>query len=177
MDSVVKYFTVEAAPHLQMFRCTPMAATLSVGACAANWRAAHDDLPERLFKCRTCPLGALHAGETAASMSPLRGATICGRCHRGAVRLIGAHLCVSCFNREREVIKGFNAKGKKPVKLARLHRRALRVFEGGEPRVIARDLTAHHEELVVKALRDCKRHVVFAWDPVKPALIGQGRLW
>ncbi len=174
----VKYIEFEQAPKgLQFFRCEPLAATLSVKACAVNWRAANEDQAERLFKCKVCPLGAVHAGETAASLSPLRGAMICGRCHRGVIRLVEHHLCVSCWNREREWKIGKNAKGQKPIKLAHLHRRALRIVEGEQPRVITREHTAHPEELMVKALRDCKRQVVFCWDPARPAKFSQRRLW
>ena len=174
---LVEYFTVELAPHLQMFKCERMRATLSVQSCAANWRGSHDELAERMFRCKTCPIGAVHAGETAASLSPLRGAMICGRCHRGTTRLIEQHLCPSCWNRERETIIGKNAKGVKPVKLASVHPRALRVIEAGEPKLIKRQRTAHIEELYVKALRDCARTIVFTWDPHRPALFSQRRLW
>lgn len=174
---MIEYFKIEAAPQLDFFRCKPLSATLSVGACATNWRGAHEEQSERLFTCKTCPIGALHAGETAASLSPLRGATICGRCHRGTTRLVEQHLCVSCWNREREAILGKNAKGQKPVKLSAVHPRALRVIEGGEPKLIKRLRTAHYEELFVMALRDCARQVVFCWDANRPALFSQRRLW
>lgn len=174
---LVDYFRIEAAPHLEFFRCERMSASLSTIACASNWRQAHDAEAERLFKCRTCPVGAVHAGETAASLSPLRGAMICSRCHRGATKLVRGHLCVPCYNREGEIIKGKNAKGSAPVKLAPLHRRSIRVLEGGEPRMFARPLTANIEELMVTALRDCRRQVIFTWDHNKPALFAQRRLF
>jgi hypothetical protein len=39
---------------------------------------------------------------------------ICPRCRRGGSRMIGGRLCVSCWNREREVKIGRNAKNTRP---------------------------------------------------------------
>ncbi len=178
MDIPVEFVQVQGAPKgLQFFRCTPMSATISTKACATNWKAAHEEQAERLFKCKTCPVGAVHAGETAASLSPLRGSTICGRCHRGATRLIGGHLCISCYNREREAVLGENAKGKRPQKLSSVSPRALRVMAGGEPLIIRRERTAGPEELFVMALRDQPKRVVFCWDQNRPAKFAQKSLW
>lgn len=176
-EQALTYWTIAEAPHLQMFRCEPMRASISTGACATNWRASHGEGAERLFKCRTCPIGAVHAGETAASLNALRGALVCGRCHRASMRLVGKHLCVSCSNREREVIRGFNARGKAPQKHQGLHRRSLRVLEGGEPLTLRRELTSGVLELMVMALRDCDKRVVFCWDHKKPAHFYQRSLW
>lgn len=191
----VEYFSVELAPSLKMFRCEAMRATLSTSACAANWKAAHAQQEpvklapgqqpreshalagERLWKCKTCPIGALHAGQEHASLSSLKGSLICGRCHRGAMRLVGAHLCVSCWNRERELIVGRNGKGRAPVKLVDIHARQLLVFENGERKVVRRARTASFEELYVMALRDSHSRVTFSWDPRRPALFGQASLW
>ena len=155
-----------------------MRATLSTDACAKNWRGAYED-PEspRAHNCRGCPIGASHAGETAASTSPLRGASICGRCQRMTERLVYGHLCVSCYNRQAEVLAGKNAKGKKPVKLGKLEPRRIRITAGGEPQYVALPLTTSNDELFVKALRDSSHEVVFCWDPAAPALFNQGTLF
>jgi hypothetical protein len=164
-------------PGQRYFRCLPMAATITAGACAANWRASQERDVERLLKCRTCTIGAVHAGETAASLSPLRGAKVCARCLTGTTRLIGAWLCVSCYNREREWVAQRNAKGRIPTRMAPLHRRALKVIEAGDARVVTRDLTVGLEELMVAALRDSAKATVFAFSGAPAAQFPQGALW
>lgn len=164
-------------PGVRYFRCEPMAATLGTEACAANWRASNERDAERLMKCRTCPVGAVHAGETAASMSPLRGTKVCSRCLCGTTRLIHGWLCVSCYNREREWMAGRNAKGKAPVRMQPLHRRTLKVVEAGDARVIHRDLTMGLEELMAAALRESRKSVVFAFNGATAARFPQVALW
>ncbi len=164
-------------PGTRYFRCAPMTATIAVEACASNWRASLERDSERLLKCRSCPVGAVHAGDTAASLSPLRGMRICSRCVTGTTRLIHEWLCVSCYNREREHIAGRNAKGKAPSRMAPLHRRAIKIVEAGVPRILARDLTTGMEELMVAALRDSRNSVAFGFNGRPSARYGQGVLW
>ena len=164
-------------PGARYFRCEPMSATLAVDACAANWRQSHEPGGERLFRCRVCPVGAVHAGDTAASLSPLRGTRICSRCQVGTTRLIHTWLCVSCYNREREYVLGRNARGKAPTLMQPLHRRSLKVVESGAGRVLSRDLTATQEELMAAALRDSDRAVVFAFNGGPSARFAQAALW
>lgn len=176
--SLVQYIEPEwGMPGARYFRCEPMAATITTQACAANWRASCDRESERLMKCRTCPVGAIHAGETAASLSPLRGATICSRCLVGSSRLVRGWLCVSCYNREREYLAGRNAKGKAPIKMLPLHRRTLRVIENGQARHVSREHTATLEELMAATLRDSAKTVVFAFNGGPSAKFSQGVLW
>lgn len=164
-------------PGVRYFRCEALAATIAVKACETNWRASHGTDAERLWKCRTCPVGAVHAGETAASLSPLRGAKVCSRCQTGTTRLIRSWLCVSCYNRELEYVAKRNAKGKMPTKIGTLHRRSLRVTEGGVTRVLSRDLTSTMEEMVFGALRDCKRVATFSFNGAPSARYNQASLW
>ena len=174
----VRYVAPEwGLPGVRYFRCEPMASTLAVQACAANWRASHERESERLMKCRTCPVGAVHAGDTAASLSPLRGTKVCSRCLTGTVRLVLGWLCVSCYNREREFAAGRNAKGKVPTRMRPLHRRTLLVVEAGAARILARDMTATLEELMVAALRDSTRVVVFGFNGRPAVQYAQGGLW
>ena len=176
--SVVDYMTPDwGVPGVRYFRCAPMSATIAVDACAANWRASHGDSAERLHKCRVCPVGAVHAGDTMASLSPLRGSKVCSRCGTGTTRLVHAWLCVSCYNREREWTIQRNAKGQRPTRMAPLHRRSLLLLEAGGARVFGRDLTASTEELMVAALRDSDRAVQFAFNGRAAAQFSQGRLW
>lgn len=159
---MVDYFENPLLPGRKMFRCERLSASLQVSACSGMWQEANQKgaVPERLFRCRQCPLGATHAGVGDANMSPFRGAPICSRCHRTGMRLIRGNICVSCQNRAYEWVKGANAKGKAPVRHPALVRRAVRVMAGGEVSTVARALTASMDELVVELLRDSPKRVM-----------------
>lgn len=167
-SSNVEYFTYPEMPDRPMFRCEPMRATLQVQKCAEMWREANGKTPpERLAKCRNCPIGAAHAGEASFEVSVLRGSGICSRCHRGGMRLIGGDICVSCWNRQREVIRGFNAKGKPPKHHPAMEARVIRVLSGGQLITIKREHSINTEELVVAALRDCTRQAFFGFHAAR----------
>lgn len=174
---MVEYFTNAEVPGKTYFRCDRMRATLSTEACSASWRRA-DAVPDgRNNNCRLCPIGAVHAGEVAASMSPLKGTLTCARCHRTAGRLIGSMVCVSCYNRAREVLIGRNAKGTAPVKLCALNARRLRYRHGDDLLTLRVRHSVDTDELMVAVLRDSKQSVVFAFNSTPPAAIRQARLW
>lgn len=174
---MILYFEREEVPGKLAFRCDRLSATLSVDSCTVMWRQANHDNVERLGRCKTCPVGAVHAGETAASMSPMMGQCVCARCHRTSGRLIGKHLCVSCFNRQREWIIGKNSKGSKPVKMVPLVRRSIRFRRGGEPMIKVIDLSANVHELIVAVLRDSKKIVQFSFYGAQPSNFTQARLF
>lgn len=105
------------------FRCDRYG-LMSVQACGRSYTAAPAASREgRLFGCIGCDVGAAHTGGAHVSNDhhkPL----VCTRCRKaanefknsvGRVRMVrGGTICVSCFNREREVLAGRNAKGTKP---------------------------------------------------------------
>jgi hypothetical protein len=159
------YFEIDGAllPGIRHFACDRLRATLSVSSCGARWEKANgtDVDADRFHTCRRCPLGALHAGRVDHNPSPFRGMTICGRCHRGAPRLIGKHLCVSCFNRARELRLGRNAKGTAPRKLARLDQRSITYRAGGVVKTRVLEESVDMTELVVAVLRDEKHASLF----------------
>lgn len=176
--ATVKYFEVEEMPGRMFFACTRLQApVLQVSSCADMWRKGNQENVERFSRCKTCPTGAAHAGETAASMSPLMGQCVCARCHRGASRLIGKHLCVSCWNRQREFIIGKNSKGSRPTKMVPLYPRRLRFMCGDDPTTLQLDHTRDLVELVVAALRDSKKRVVFSFSGQFKGPITQPRLF
>src|SRR3546814_1437084 len=88
-----EYFRIDGCDK-QFFRCDRLRASLSVDACTSNWRAGNDANDERRVACRSCPIGAAHAGEAMASLSPIKGTLTCSRCHRQSTRawLIGKWL-------------------------------------------------------------------------------------
>lgn len=174
----VQYTRPEGAPHLLMFRCEPLRATVSTRTCASNWEGCQDD-PEhpRFYNCSRCPIGAAHAGQTVTTASPIKGAPICGRCQRFTDRLVRGHLCVSCYNRQCEVLTGKNAKGSAPVRHPPLGPRSMRVMVGDQPQRVGLALAVSDDELMVKALREAPARVRFMWDADRPARFAQQRLW
>ncbi|RKP44715.1 hypothetical protein D7S86_27190 [Pararobbsia silviterrae] len=130
-DFPVTYFEQEGAPG-KYFACAHYG-TMSVNACARNFTdAPHSVKQGRLQRCIGCSVGATHAGVDAPpAASPPSSSIVyrpaCVRCRRdgrtqgsrlvGRMRLVrGGTICVSCFNREKEVVSGANAKGAKPRK-------------------------------------------------------------
>ena len=149
--SAVNYFSMEGAPG-QYFTCGRYG-TMSVPSCARNYAAAPAASKSgRLEACVGCAVGREHAGETltlpvvsAAPAAPETG-LFCVRCRKsgrdeesrlvGRMRLVRDHtICVSCYNREREVLKGANAKGAKPKKWKHLYFARVGLVSGGALRV------------------------------------------
>lgn len=174
---MVEYTMNPLVPGKVYFRCERMRATLSTESCAGMWRRESEMNDGAHGNCRLCSIGAVHAGEVAPSMSPLKGTLTCARCHRVAGRLIGGHRCVSCYNREREVEIGRNAKGTAPVKHCGLAPRRIRYLCGDDVRMLSLARTADIDELMVAVLRDSKKRVVFAFNSTPPAAVRQARLW
>lgn len=162
---MAEYFELDELPGKTMFRCGRHHCTMQVTACAEMWRQANEQRmpPERLDPCRNCQLGAKHAGVGEISLSPLRGAHICGRCNAGATRLIRGHLCPSCYNRELEYLKGVNAKGAAPVRHPALHRIELTIRTDGRVKRFRRGAVVGTHELVVAALRDEPKQVALSF--------------
>lgn len=174
----IQYSSPDGAPHLLMFRCDILRATLSTRACATNWEGCQD-APEhpRFYSCARCPIGAAHAGQTVTTASPMKGASICGRCQRFTERLVRGHLCVSCYNRQAEVISGRNAKGSAPVRHPPLARHSMLVMVGDVLTRVGVTMATSNDEVMVKALREAPARVRFMWDTSAPARYAQGRLW
>lgn len=124
--TAVAYIQVDGAPG-DYFRCDRYG-LMSVRTCAQNFDTAPDVAWQgRLNGCVNCPVGASHAGAEVLVAAPL----VCTRCRRdpqdstqyratrqGKVRMVrGGMICVSCFNREREVVLGRNARNTAPKAL------------------------------------------------------------
>lgn len=83
---------------------------------SAEFDEAAEGAAASLLVCRSCPVGAIHAGAVPITVSGLYGSSICPRCRKGATRMIGNRICVGCYNREREYLSGRNARGNAPVR-------------------------------------------------------------
>jgi hypothetical protein len=151
----------------RFFRCSPLRATLSVESCAANWRRAQR-IPAAdlgfVGKCGDCAIGSAHAGERHVHRSRIFDLEICPRCRRGGARMPGNRRCISCYNREREVKAGKNAKGTKPG-LVLDPRRLGAILNYGAPDQRLVDLldplTQDTIELAVQVLRTVRGRVAF----------------
>ncbi len=124
---------------LNVFTCERLNSVLTKEACAANYTRSNAPL-----FCKGCPIGSAHAdglnyrdeSDRHAKAEAAHGLS-CIRCERNVhtatkyiarFRLTRKHtLCMNCFNREREVVRGYNAKGAKPVKHSGLKTAAITV--------------------------------------------------
>lgn len=158
----IEYFEIPEMPGKPMFRCEARRATISTSACAGMWtHGAIKNSNERYWLCKGCAIGAKHAGVGDATLSPLYASTICARCGCGSTRLIHGHLCVSCYNRSLEYIKGRNARGNAPVTHPTLYRLSIRYRAGGRVKTLHRQHSADPMELVVATLRDEPKQATF----------------
>lgn len=155
----VDYFTVPGA-DLRMFRCEPQDVTLSTRGCADRFLKAQPG--ERAVRvadrgeaspCRSCPVGAAHAGRDLVHFAREFGSMRCPRCTFGTLRMIGNRLCVSCSNRENEVIKGINGRGNRPKRLPGLLRLPVRIAVDGGPAALAVPVVAVEHVAKVKTGR------------------------
>lgn len=177
----VTYASDTAAPGLKMFRCEAYRANLTMGGCAGRWREAQTatgERAERVQACRGCPIGAVHAGFAPIRYSPWFGLAICPRCGRGTTRMIGNRRCVSCYNRQRELAAGRNARGNAPVELLErpLHAVEIRLAVDATVRRVRDRESTGLAETIVQTLRTTKGELEFAFAGPE-RLLRQGRLF
>lgn len=182
-DKSLQYVTLEGVPGTY-FTC-PSYGLMSVSSCVRNFADAPGAMRSgRLQKCIGCEHGRVHAGAPKAeepapkAQQSFRYRPACCRCRRdgtsqgtrliGKMRLVRAHtICVSCFNREKEVIAGRNSKGAKPKKWGALfYSRAAYVADN---KAIVVDLTDPVIDRIEVALTMIRRgHTSVAW--ARPAV-------
>lgn len=110
---------------MELIPCERRSLWQSAEACRDDWLRARHRRPEpwqSRWHCLNCPIGAARAGRSVA----LAGSevlettrTICVRCQRPVSRIVGGRFCVSCYNRDRELLRGRNGKGAVPTVLIR----------------------------------------------------------
>lgn len=160
----IEYHELPELPGKKFFRCSVHRATLTTEACAGMWnKSRSQEPPDSLLACKSCPVGAIHAGDTEANLSRLRDSDICPRCHRGGSRMIKDELCVSCYNRQREFVKGRNARGVPPARMPKLQRRSTRYFVSGKPHEASLELSVDQDEVIFTVLRSNQKRVTFAF--------------
>lgn len=183
----VRYFQPEGVPG-EYFECARYG-LMSTSACSRNFTDAPAAIKRgRLQHCIGCALGRRHAGipddpVPAPERSSLVYRIACVRCRRdgrsessriiGRLRLVRSHtICVSCYNREREIRIGQNAKGARPKKWRGLfHTRVAYIANGHVVVAPHPDPVIDRIELALTMLRLGHQHGV-AW--ARPAAVTQG---
>lgn len=149
-----------------MFDCERLHARLTAPSCAARWKKAAERLPDpasSLSHCRSCPIGAAHAGVT---VSPVEAGAdswrnVCCRCLRHADRLIRDRHCVSCYNRDREARLGRNAKGGRPHLCDQLGTVTVAVRRAGAVELVTAQRVTGIAEVMVAIARATKVPISF----------------
>lgn len=158
------YFEIPELPGRKYFECTRCSGNFSVQSCAKMWRMANSKRRiEAHGQCRGCQIGAMHAGEGDGQWSKIYGLDLCARCLRVGMRLIHGDLCVSCWNREREVIVGCNARGRIPMNHPPIAHRRITVVTDGKQITVDRPHSVTVTELIIAALRDNPKRVLFGF--------------
>jgi hypothetical protein len=182
----VRYFRLDNVPG-QYFECSSYG-SLSTAACARNFIEAPAVMKTgRLRHCVGCAAGRQHAGADAPRSASTPASSIvyriaCCRCRRdarsegtrliGRLRLVRDHtICVSCYNREREVLVGANAKGAAPKKWVGLFRARAAYLAGTRVVVVPMpDPVVDRIEVGLTMIRRGRRAVAWA----RPALVLEG---
>jgi hypothetical protein len=156
---MTEYFSMGGVPG-RYFVCSVFRATLGVPSCAGRWTAAQGG--KRFDACKGCSLGAEHAGHKQSVQAPV---TACCRCGEPSIRRMIGGLCLSCKNREYEVVKGRNGKGapprpvdvyygaSSPHKGVFLHRVRLSAVADGHSVTLSLPRVATPLEAILRALR------------------------
>ena len=114
----VNYFEVAAGGQsVRLFRCERFKCELTPASCACRFASAQglndrSDVGYAFYDCKRCQIGAAHADATVNARP--RQKRDCIRCGEWAFKLVKGLLCVSCFNRQREVLKGQDRRGRPP---------------------------------------------------------------
>lgn len=178
MQKIEYTYIPELGMDKPMFRCERRLATLQVAACASMWEQGNTKgAPEHLERCRGCQVGSQHAGKGEVTQSPLFASQICSRCQRTSMRMVGHNLCVSCYNRQCEMLRGANAKGQPPKLHPPLFPVQVLVSVGGKPKVVKAEKCADTIEVVVAMLRDESKRVLFSFYPKARPKWAQAELW
>ncbi len=151
-----------------MFTCPnqPGNLRLSKSACAGlHKRALRADpyTDPQLAGCRVCETGAKHSG---LKVAPARPKT-CVRCQESTFRLTGKIICVGCFNRQREVIVGKNARGAFPKNFRPLH-----VYDYDDDLIVVGRDPAEAADVVGRMTGCCDPGVLVDYGQATPAEIG-----
>lgn len=158
---------------LPMITCERGPLRLTAASCARMWlscRAKRPEPWEGRFKCLDCPTGAGHAGCVQAPPTVAdRLKNICPRCGLERDRMVGNRFCVSCYNRDREVVVGRNGKGTRPRLTDQLHAVSLTIVEDGIVRQVMFERVTGRVEATLAAAKQARGSIVIGRPPLRLA--------
>jgi hypothetical protein len=150
-----------------LFRCDRLRADISQATCTANYARATTG--SGCISCRGCPIGKANQAPQPPQSKPrgrrniddcfngtLRKNISCIRCGKdnysagrllGRMRIVRGEICVSCFNREAEVIAGRNSKGDAPKLHAALTPATVTIERDGLREALDADLRLSRPEV------------------------------
>lgn len=106
---------METVSEIQLFTCPrhPGELRITLNACAELWRrwntVTHVD---KTSHCQGCALGAKHAQAPLPLQARLALRPTCACCGRSDLRYVPSRaLCISCYNRQREILRGRDRRG------------------------------------------------------------------
>ncbi len=159
---------VDVSNNVEMFLCPNHTGNLrlSRGSCASMWQRARSERYEPyspIAACYGCSLGAQHAGKSDEKMDRRPGHIdrICTRCHRPSTRFVYGCICVSCYNRGREVLLGKNARGAPPKRLPPMLDVDVAYIDGGITRRVSVGLVSDLMEAKLKMVRKTRQILRF----------------
>lgn len=163
---------------LQTFVCARHAMTLTTRGCITLYNSANGpkrpDSWEGRAACRGCPIGSVHAtGHAPSEVDRLRSelVKVCSRCGRQPDRMIWNTLCPSCDARQREAVRGRNAKGNRPALSKLLHTEHLAVSVGAATRIVHRAAVTSLTEVIIQQAKLANGVIAFgrrrvSWDAI-----------
>ena len=152
-------------------------------ACAKSWKDGNGSDPDKRMKfhyCTRCPIGAKNAGcDSLAVVNPYYMRKRCPRCDRPSARMIGGRVCVSCYNRELEVLKGRDGRGKVPKNLPQVRPVMVAALVNGRLHSVQVPYAVDEAEAALQVLRKTSGEVRFGFHPKAPVVgaVVQLRLW
>jgi hypothetical protein len=141
---------------------SPTALSITETGCAGLYKRAirlKGDPASPVHMCLGCEIGARHAGVKAPAASALQGTAAisfyrqCVQCKRVPTRLIHGRLCLSCFNRQIEILNGRNARRSTPRALTKSWRACIAQVDAGSSRPLAVPAGASPIEVSVAILQ------------------------
>lgn len=118
----VSYFEIQAGGQsIKAFTCDAYKCDLSPASCAQRFLAAQHLTDQAggghaAYLCKRCEIGGCHAD--AKGFRPKRKSE-CVRCQQWSSKLVRGLLCVSCYNRQQEALKGADRRGHPPKTVIR----------------------------------------------------------
>ncbi|HED33724.1 MAG TPA: hypothetical protein ENJ08_05825 [Gammaproteobacteria bacterium] len=158
-----------------LFTCPNHAGNLKISeaSCASMWqraRSLRNESYNPIEACCGCAIGARCAGCDEDAQERKMGLIdhICTRCHRPATRFVYGRICISCYNRGREVMIGKNARGAVPKYLPAMISVHVAYQDDGVLRQVDVEQVADETEARLSLVRKSSHVLAFVRTPDLP---------